>query len=401
MKKILTIALTLCLLVTALAGCGSSAPAAPDPTAAPTEAPAEATAEPAAEGGKLIVGFDAEFPPFGYIAEDGSYDGFDLALAQEVCARLGWEYEAVAIDWASKDAELKAGNINCIWNGFTCTGREEEYTWSDPYIDNSIVAIVRADSGIESLADLAGKTVMVQSASSGLDALTANEELTASFGELVQLPDYNTGFLELRQGTVDAVVVDVGVGKYQIANTEGDYVILSEPVSVEQYAIGFYLGNEALRDAVNEQLLAMAEDGTMMSIAEKYVDELKRMNDFCNKTVAEMLAYHKEVTDARAYYLDTPASELDAFAFVTEACPALRGEFCKVTLLTDTYFIGFRTAAVKVAEKAIAEVLKNKDNYSSEELEAICNEIDELCSLTDETVIEGYQELQDILFDLM
>lgn len=287
MKKILTIALTLCLLVTALAGCGSSAPAAPDPTAAPdstaapTEAPAEATAEPAAEGGKLIVGFDAEFPPFGYIAEDGSYDGFDLALAQEVCARLGWEYEAVAIDWASKDAELKAGNINCIWNGFTCTGREEEYTWSDAYIDNSIVAIVRADSGIESLADLAGKTVMVQSASSGLDALTANEDLTASFGELVQLPDYNTGFLELRQGTVDAVVVDVGVGNYQIANTEGDYLILSEPVSVEQYAVGFYLGNEALRDAVNEQLLAMAEDGTMMSIAEKYVDKGLSLDSLC------------------------------------------------------------------------------------------------------------------------
>ena len=281
MKKILTIALTLCLLVTALAGCGSSAPAAPDPTAAPTEAPAEATAEPAAEGVKLIVGFDAEFPPFGYIAEDGSYDGFDLALAQEVCARLGWEYEAVAVDWASKDAELKAGNINCIWNGFTCTGREEEYTWSDAYIDNSIVAIVRADSGIESLADLAGKTVMVQSASSGLDALTANEELTASFGELVQLPDYNTGFLELRQGTVDAVVVDVGVGNYQIANTEGDYVILSEPVSVEQYAVGFYLGNEALRDAVNEQLLAMAEDGTMMSIAEKYVDKGLSLDSLC------------------------------------------------------------------------------------------------------------------------
>lgn len=281
MKKILTIALTLCLLATALAGCGSSAPAAPDPTAAPAEAPAEATAEPAAEGGKLIVGFDAEFPPFGYIAEDGSYDGFDLALAQEVCARLGWEYEAVAVDWASKDAELKAGNINCIWNGFTCTGREEEYTWSDAYIDNSIVAIVRADSGIESLADLAGKTVMVQSASSGLDALTANEELTASFGELVQLPDYNTGFLELRQGTVDAVVVDVGVGNYQIANTEGDYLILSEPVSVEQYAVGFYLGNEALRDAVNEQLLAMAEDGTMMSIAEKYVDKGLSLDSLC------------------------------------------------------------------------------------------------------------------------
>ena len=287
MKKILAIALTLCLVVTALAGCGSTASTASAETAATAEPTAEATAEAAAEetteaaGRKLIVGFDAEFPPFGYIAEDGSYDGFDLALAQEVCARLGWEYEAVAIDWASKDAELKAGNINCIWNGFTYTGREEEYTWSDPYIDNSIVAIVRADSGIESLADLAGKVVMVQSASSGLDALNANEELVASFGELVELADYNTGFLELRQGSVDAVVVDIGVGNYQIANTEGDYVILSEAVSTEQYAVGFLLGNEELRDAVNEQLLAMAEDGTMMEIAQNYVDKGLSLDSLC------------------------------------------------------------------------------------------------------------------------
>ena len=276
MKKILTIVLSLCLVVGLLAGCGSSSPAAD-----PTEAPAEPAADTSAGGGKLIVGFDAEFPPFGYIAEDGSYDGFDLALAQEVCRRLGWEYEAVAIDWSAKDAELKAGNINCIWNGFTCTGREDEYTWSDPYVDNSIVAIVRADSGIESLADLAGKTVMVQTASSGLDALSANEALTASFGELVQLPDYNTGFLELRQGSVDAVVVDIGVGNYQIANTEGDYVVLGEAVSTEQYAVGFYKGNEALRDTVNGQLLAMAQDGTMLEIAQKYVDKGLSVDSLC------------------------------------------------------------------------------------------------------------------------
>ena len=277
MKKILTIVLSLCLVVGLLAGCGSSSPTAADPT----EAPAEPAADTSAGGGKLIVGFDAEFPPFGYIAEDGSYDGFDLALAQEVCRRLGWEYEAVAIDWSAKDAELKAGNINCIWNGFTCTGREDEYTWSDAYVDNSIVAIVRADSSIESLADLAGKTVMVQTASSGLDALTANEALTASFGELVQLPDYNTGFLELRQGSVDAVVVDIGVGNYQIANTEGDYAVLGEAVSTEQYAVGFYKGNEALRDAVNEQLLAMAQDGTMLEIAQKYVDKGLSVDSLC------------------------------------------------------------------------------------------------------------------------
>ena len=114
----------------------------------------------------LIVGFDAEFPPFGFIAADGSYDGFDLAMARELCKRLGWEYKEVAIDWNSKDTELASGNINCIWNGFTYTGREDEYTWSDPYVDNSIVLVVKKDSGIASKADLAGKTVMAQAASS-------------------------------------------------------------------------------------------------------------------------------------------------------------------------------------------------------------------------------------------
>ena len=152
MKKVLSLVLCLLLLCSLLAGCGSS-------SAAPA----------AAETKKLIVGFDAEFPPYGFIAADGSYDGFDLALAKEVCARLGWEFEAVAIDWNSKDAELKSGNINCIWNGFTCTGREDQYTWSDPYVDNSIVVVVKADSGIASLADLADKVLMIQAASSGAE----------------------------------------------------------------------------------------------------------------------------------------------------------------------------------------------------------------------------------------
>ena len=126
---------------------------------------------------KLIVGFDAEFPPYGFIAEDGSYDGFDLAVAKELCKRLDWDFEAVAIDWNSKDKELAAGNINCIWNGFTYTGREDEYTWSDPYVDNSIVIVVKADSGIKTLADLKGKAVMAQAASSAVDAINANADL--------------------------------------------------------------------------------------------------------------------------------------------------------------------------------------------------------------------------------
>ena len=214
-------------------------------------------------------------------AEDGSYDGFDLAMAKEVCDRLGWEFEAVPIDWDAKDAELSSGNINCIWNGFTYTGREDQYTWSEPYVDNSIVLVVKADSGISSLADLAGKTVMAQAGSSAVDAVADKEGFKDSLGGYIELPDYNTGFMELQMGTVDAIAADIGVATYQISSNSGDYVILDEPLSTEQYAIGFLLGNTELRDAVNEQLLAIAEDGTMLKIAENYVDSGLVLEGLC------------------------------------------------------------------------------------------------------------------------
>ena len=84
----------------------------------------------------LVVGFDAEFPPYGYKDDNGSYTGFDLDLAKEVCKRNNWTFKAQPIDWDAKDAELESGSIDCIWNGFTINGRENDYTWSDAYIDN-------------------------------------------------------------------------------------------------------------------------------------------------------------------------------------------------------------------------------------------------------------------------
>ncbi len=229
----------------------------------------------------LVVGFDPEFPPFGFVNENGEYDGFDLAMAKELCARLGWDFKAVAINWDSKDNELATGSISCIWNGFTCTGRENEYTWSDAYVDNSIVVVVKADSGIQSLADLAGKTVMVQSASSGADALNGNTALKDTLKQVVELGDYNLGFMELKQGSVDAIVVDQGVAAYQIANNEGNYIILDESVSTEQYAVGFLKGNTELRDQVNAELLKMAQDGTMEKIGEAYVQDGLVLESLC------------------------------------------------------------------------------------------------------------------------
>lgn len=242
------------------------------PAAEETEAP-ETEGEAQEAGGTLIVGFDQEFPPMGFIGDDGEYTGFDLELAQEVAKRLGLSYKAQPIAWDSKDMELESGNIDCIWNGFTMTGREDAYTWSDPYMENAQVFVVKADSGIESPADLAGKIVEVQMDSSGQKALEADPELSGSFAQLITTPDYNTAFMDLEQGAVDAVCMDIIVASYQIREREADMVILDEALASEDYGIGFKKGNTELRDQVNDTLLEMAEDGTLAQISEKWFGE--------------------------------------------------------------------------------------------------------------------------------
>ena len=212
------------------------------------------------------------------MAEDGSYVGFDLDLAQEVCNRNGWELVKQPIDWNSKDMELNSGTIDCIWNGFTMTGREDEYTFSEPYVDNSIVFVVMNDSDIQTEADLAGKVVVTQADSSALAALTNTEDndenlaLAASFAALEQVADYNTAFMELESGVVDAIAVDIGVAQYQLTSRGDTFRQLEEPLSTEQYAIAFKLGNTELRDQVQATLDEMLEDGTFDEIVANYSD---------------------------------------------------------------------------------------------------------------------------------
>lgn len=230
------------------------------------------------EGRQFIVGFDAEFPPYGYKDESGEYAGFDLDLAAEVCKRQGWELVKQPIDWDSKDMELDSGAIDCIWNGFTMNGREDQYTFSVPYVDNSQVFVVAEDAGIETKSDLAGKAVGVQKDSSALAALEGDEKALAdTFAALNQYADYNTAFMDLEAGAIDALAIDIGVANYQIASRDGGYVILDgeahkEYLSTEQYGIGFKKGNEELKNTVEATLMEMAEDGTFKQIAEKYAD---------------------------------------------------------------------------------------------------------------------------------
>lgn len=259
-------------MVFTMAGCGSSKDA---DTSAKKETKTEDSKDKENSDKQFIVGFDAEYPPYGYKDDNGEYVGFDLDLAQEVCARNGWELVKQPIDWDSKDMELNSGSIDCIWNGFTMTGREDDYTWSKPYVDNSIVVVVKEGSGIEKKEDLAGKVVAVQADSSGLAALTDEEDneenlkLAASFSDLQQVADYNTAFMNLEAGAVDAIVVDIGVADYQLESRTG-FAMLDDKIRTEQYAVGFKLGNEELRDQVQSTLDEMVKDDTFDDIAKKW-----------------------------------------------------------------------------------------------------------------------------------
>ncbi|MCI9627768.1 MAG: amino acid ABC transporter substrate-binding protein [Eggerthellaceae bacterium] len=219
----------------------------------------------------LVVGFDNSYPPYGFIGEDGEYTGFDLDLAQEVADRNDMQLEKMAIDWDAKDALLNQGDINCIWNGFTMEGREDDYTFSDPYMLNEQVIVVKADSGITSAEDLAGKVVITQIDSAALDVLEGDQaDLAQTFGRLDTIADYNNAFMNLQSGTVDAVACDLSIAAYQMAANPDLYVQLSEPLSSEHYAVGFKKGDDALAKLVNDTLVEMYNDGTIKEICEKY-----------------------------------------------------------------------------------------------------------------------------------
>ena len=221
---------------------------------------------------RFVVGFDADFPPYGY-KEGSEYKGFDLDLARAVCERMGWEFVANPINWDAKDFELNSGSIDCIWNGFTMQGREDAYTWTVPYVDNTQVVLVKKGSAIKALKDLAGKTVGVQTDTPVQKALSAGgekEALGRTFKQIVIVPNYNQAVNELNAGAVDAVAMDVGVATKKMHDLPGKFEKLSEAVMTETYGVGFKKGNERLKNLVEDALRELADDGTMKILAGKY-----------------------------------------------------------------------------------------------------------------------------------
>ena len=248
------------LSVAALAGCSSSSSEGSD-----------AASGDAAASNELIVGFDQSYPPYGFVGDDGNFTGFDLDLAAEVAERNGWTVKYEPIDWDAKDTLLNSGAITCIWNGFTMEGREDDYTFSDPYMLNGQVIVVKADKGIASLADLAGKNVITQTDSAALDVLEGDRaDLAATFANLETIAEYNTAFMQLESGAVDAVACDLSIAQYQMSAKPDAYVMLDETLSSEHYAVGFKKGDTETAEKVSQTLKEMYEDGTVEELCNKY-----------------------------------------------------------------------------------------------------------------------------------
>lgn len=272
--------LSAALSATALAGCGGT-PAAVDDTSTTTDDAAEAGTG-AVDTGTLIVGFDSAYPPYGYVGDDGEYTGFDLELAQEVASRNDWDIQLEPIDWDAKDTLLDSGAINCIWNGFTVEGREDDYTFSEPYMLNAQVVVVKANSGISTFDDLAGKAVVTQIDSAALDVLEGDQaDLAATFASLETISDYNTAFMQLESGAVDAVACDLSIAAYQLAAKPDAYAQLDEQLSAEHYAVGFKKGDDATATTVTDTLRAMDEDGFVQQLCEKYADQGISYENWC------------------------------------------------------------------------------------------------------------------------
>jgi len=281
------IALILTMLLTGsilMAGCSTAAKTSvttAEPTAAATKtdntsAVTESTKAAASDdslakvksAGVLVLGLDSAFPPMGFLNDKNEIVGFDIDLAKEVTKRMGITLKLQPIDWSSNILELNSGNIDCIWNGFSISEeRKAEVNFTDAYMQNRQVVIVRGDSNIKTLADMAGKTLCLQAGSSAADALASNASFKSSLKSVVELSDNVTAFMELEGKTSDAILMDEIVAAYYITQNAKDYKILDESLADEQYGVGFRLADQTLRDEVNNQLKAMAADGTLAKIS--------------------------------------------------------------------------------------------------------------------------------------
>jgi polar amino acid transport system substrate-binding protein len=294
MKKSIALLLSVILTAALFAGCsnptapaptvpvqsGSSAApaattaAAPSTTAQTTAAAADGSLKYITDKGELILGLDDTFAPMGFRNDKDEIVGYDIDLAKEVTKRLGVKLKLQPIDWDAKEQELNTKKIDCIWNGFTILEeRRKNIEYSNPYLDNNMVLVVREDSGIKKLSDMKGKTLALQGGSSAQDALDAHADLKSSVAKVAEFDTNQTCLMDLESKGVDAVLIDEVAFRYYATTNNKKFAVLDEKLAAEEYAVGFRKGEKALTEAVNKAFSDMAKDGTLEKITKQWFGE--------------------------------------------------------------------------------------------------------------------------------
>jgi polar amino acid transport system substrate-binding protein len=282
-NKILLLALALTMVLTLFAGCGSKS----EDGSGAAASGEDTSLTDLQERGVFVLGCDDEFPPMGFIDEDGELTGFDIELAAAVAEKLGVDFEPKPIDWEAKEMELSSGNIDVIWNGYTIDKeRLEKVEFTKPYLNNAQLLVVKADSDIASITDLKDKTVGYQISSAAESIYEDNEELAAVNAQVYD--DYQQALLDLKSSDrLDAVIVDKILIEYIMQKEPDTYKVLEEPLGTEYFGIGSVKGSTALSDAIDKALDELQEDGTIDEIAKKYFDSNIVIRDVPRLTVKD------------------------------------------------------------------------------------------------------------------
>lgn len=220
--------------------------------------------------GTLVLGLDDSFPPMGFRDENNNIVGFDIDVATEVANRMGVELKLQPIEWSTKEMELNAGSVDCLWNGLSIDDeRKQAMDLSEPYMTNRMVLVVLNDSEYTDQASLAGKTIGVQNGSTA-EKILEESDFAKTIGNTIGFKDNVTAFMELETKGIDAIFMDEVVANYAITSQNKDFKVLEDGLTEEEYAVGFKKGNTALKNEVQKYIDEMKADGTMTQISEKW-----------------------------------------------------------------------------------------------------------------------------------
>jgi polar amino acid transport system substrate-binding protein len=221
--------------------------------------------------GQFVLGLDDSFPPMGFRDENGKIVGFDVDLAKAVCARLKIKLKLQPINWDAKEQELNSGKIDCIWNGFTITKeRKSNMLFTEPYMKNRQVLIVKAGSAYQTQEDLKGKKLGLQAGSSAADALNSAADFKDRLQDVVEFDDNMTALMDLEKGGVDVVLMDEIVARFYIQNKHKKYHVLDQALASENFGIGFRKKDQKLVAKIEGALKEMAKDGKLKAISTKW-----------------------------------------------------------------------------------------------------------------------------------